>query len=245
MSISIIEDPHKNVELEFVMNGPIFDQGLPIPLTIKALEAVQGIVDKSYLVLAHKKRMSSHERSVFFLQSQGIEKGSLFTNLALAFTAAQPLLPIISDLGPTGVWEYTKEAFQFLKIVFEAKKRGEEVVVTQSGDGSIVNVNTGTQTITFNGPVYQIANSALPHYEYLAHQLDPAKVTDIRFGKGAQKDIFLDVADKTLFDLPIKVGEVTHDILCEIFEFDKYSSTGRVTIFQNQSCQKASTNFQS
>lgn len=83
-----IEDPHTQVNLEFMMQGPVFDEGLPLPLTIKSLEAVQGIFDKSYLVLAHKTRMSARERGLFYLRAQGVRKGSLLATLGLAFTAA-------------------------------------------------------------------------------------------------------------------------------------------------------------
>jgi hypothetical protein len=106
-----IEDPHPAVDLQFVMNGPIFDEGLPLPLTIKSLEAIQGIADKSYLVLANKRRMSAQERNLFYLQSQGIQRGSLIAAMGLVFTAVQPALPIVSNHGPTGVWEYAKHSF--------------------------------------------------------------------------------------------------------------------------------------
>lgn len=53
MAKLIIEDPHKPVELQFVMRGPVFDAGLPIPLVTKSLDSVQGILDRSYLVLAN------------------------------------------------------------------------------------------------------------------------------------------------------------------------------------------------
>lgn len=152
MAELIIENPHKPVELEFVMQGPVFDAGLPIPLTTKSLDSLQGILDRSYLVLANKQRMSAQERSLFYLRSQGIERGSLFTTVGLVFSASQPMLPIISNLGPSGVWEYAKQAFEFLKIVFEAKKKGEPVTITQTGNGSLVNVNTGSQSFVFQWP---------------------------------------------------------------------------------------------
>lgn len=238
-----IENPHKPVELEFVMNGPVFNNGLPIPLTTKSLDSIQGILDRSYLVLANKQRMSAQERSLFYLRSQGIQRGSLISTLGLVFTATQPALPIISNLGPTGVWEYAKQAFEFLKIIFEAKKRGEPITVTQSGDGSTVNVNTASQSFTFNGPVYHIANSSLPHYEFLSNQLGQQKVTDIRLGAGKRRDIALTVEDCDLFDLPSRIEEQQHGIDCEIFEFDKYDGTGRASIFDGQSIPKGEYRF--
>jgi hypothetical protein len=224
------------------MKGPVFDPGLPIPLTIRSLESVQGLLDRSYLVLSHKQRISAQERSLFFLRSQGIEHGSLFATLGLVFTAAQPVLPIVSDLGPSGVWEHAKQAFEFLKIIFEAKKQGASVDITQTGDG-LINVNTGSQTFVFNSPVYYIANNSLPHYEFLSKQLAPERVTDIRIGEGRRRDIALGLPERELFELPSIVEEKQHSVRGEIFEFDKYEGTGRLNVEDGQSIPKGEYRF--
>jgi hypothetical protein len=180
---------------------------------------------------------------MFYLRTSGITRGSLESNLGLIYSAAQLGLPFVSNLGPQGVWEYTKETFSFLKMIFEAKKDGHPVAVTQSGDGSVANVNTGTQNITFNGPVFNIANAALPHYEYLAKQLQPEKVRDIRIGIGSSKDIYLDLPDSRLFELPTKIEEHTHTLQGELFEFDKYNGTGRLSVFAEQTIPKGEYRF--
>lgn len=243
MSDLLIDDPHGPVNLEFEMQGPIFEEGLPLPVTIKSLECIQGVVDRSYLALANKTRMSAQERSLFYLRSQGIRRGSLFTEFGLVFSALQPALPIISSLGPTGVWEYAKEAFEFLRLVFEAKKNGGDISIQQSGDGSLMNVNTGTQSATFNQCTFNIATNSLPYYEQLAKYLSPEKVTDIRLGKGRARDISLSLKDQTLFDLPTKIESDQHPLDCEIFEFDKYDGTGRVSVFDDQSLPKGEYKF--
>jgi len=238
-----IDNPHKPVELQFEMQGPVFDEGLPLPLTIKSLECVQGIVDRSYLVLANKNRMSAQERSLFYLRSQGIKRGSLLTDFGLIFSAVQPALPIISNLGATGVWEYAKQAFEFLKVVFEAKKNGETVTISQSGDGSFINANTGSQTLAFDSCVFNIATGSLPHYEQLAKLIAPERVTDMRLGEGRSRDIALSLNDRSLFELPIKIQEEQHPIDCEIFEFDKYDGTGRISVFDAQTIPKGEYKF--
>lgn len=228
-----IEDPHQPVSLQFAMQGPIFEEGLPLPLTIKSLESLQGIFDKAYLVLAHKSRISSQERSLFYLRSQGIYHGSLLTTFGLAFTAAQPGLPIISDLGPAGVWTYAKNAYQFLRFIFNAKQKGGQVSITQNGNGTLF-VNTGSQTFTISNSVVQIANNSLPHYEQLASTLDPKRVTEVTLGNPALPEIQLALPDRKLFELPAVVSDEPKQIHCEIYEFDKYSNTGRLKTFQGQ-----------
>jgi hypothetical protein len=186
--------------------------------------------------------MSAHDRTLFYLRSQTIRRGSLYADLGLVLTTAQIVLPVVSDLGPTGIWQYAKEAFEFLKIVFEAKKAGAPVTIEQTGDG-LVNVNTGSQTLTFNGPVYYIANGSLAHYEFLSKQLAPDRVIDIRLSEGPGRDIGLQLHDRDLFELPTKIGDQQHSLKCEIFEFDKYDGTGRLAVQDGQSIPKGEYRF--
>jgi hypothetical protein len=240
-----VENPHSPVEVIFEMRGPVFDKGLPLPITIKALEAIQSIFDRTYTELAHKKKISSLDRGEFFLSSQGIYQGSLLTTLGVIFTSTQPGLPLVTNLGPAGVWEYTKETFKFLKLVYGQFKKGDgKFSVTQSGDGSIVNVNTGTQTVTFNNAVFNIANKALPAYESLTSLLAPNRVTEIRLGEREEPAIRLVLEDANLFNLPTTVGTAPQNVHGEIFEFDKFNRKGRISVAPLQELKHGNYRFE-
>lgn len=66
---------------------------------------------------------------------------------------------------------------------------------------------------------------------------------DIRLGEGQRRDIALRVSDKDLFELPTKMEEQQHALSCEIFEFDKYDGTGRLSVFDEQSVKKGEYRF--
>lgn len=239
-----IQDPNIPVKIEFEMKGPAFATGIPIPLAIKSLEAVQGIVDRSYLVLANKRKLSAFERSQFYLSSKDIHHSSLKTDLELIFAAVQPVLPFISNLGPTGVWEFAKHTFEFLKLVYSSKQEGIQVNLTINGDNNTVSVNTGSQTSTFSQQVMPIAIGSLPHYEYLAKQLNDDRVQDIRLGSGSQRDIALTLADSNLFSLPSTIEEQILPVCCEVFEFDKYDGDGKLSVFPDQPIPRGEYKFQ-
>lgn len=238
-----IENPNLPVTVQFELHGPIFESGLPIPLTVKTLESVQGIVDRSFLVLSNKKKLSSVDRAQFFLRSRDIRHSSLRADLELVFAVAQPVLPFISNLGPTGVWEYTKLSFEFLKMIFLAKKDGQPIQITNTGDGSPITVITGEQHNTFNAPVFQIAAGALPHYENLTKQLATDRVNDIRLGQNSRRDIAFTLADAELFHLPSTIEEQIIPVSCEVFEFDKYDGIGRLSVFPDQPIAKGEYKF--
>lgn len=243
MSELEIQNPNLPVTVQFEMHGPIFENGLPIPLTIKTLESVQGIVDRSFLVLANKIKLSSADRAQFFLRSRDIHHSSLRTDLELIFAIAQPILPFISNLGPTGVWEYTKQSFEFLKLIFAAQKEGQPIQIKNNGDGNTFQVVTGGQTNVYNGPVFNIAAGALPHYENLTRQLASDRVNDIRLGQGDRRDIAFTLSDAELFHLPSTIEEQIIPVSCEVFEFDKYDGSGRLSVFPDQPISKGEYKF--
>ncbi|MDP3521008.1 MAG: hypothetical protein Q8S02_10350 [Hydrogenophaga sp.] len=243
MPILEVEAPNAAVDLQFKMEGPAFDRGMPLPLMVDSLGHVQGVLDKSYLGLIGKRRLSREERLRFYLQAQRIEHSSLLADLGVVFTGAQTVLPLFGVLGPSGIWEYAKSAFEFLKFVFEAVRKGERVTYTWNADRSVVHVNTGTQTQVFNGPVFNIGELSLVHYQGLTQVLDASNVTDIRLGEKAHPEIKLALPDRGLFELPTKIEEQPHKIACEILEFDKIERDGRMKVLPSQSIPEADYRF--
>lgn len=84
------------------------------------------------------------------------------------FAGVQTVLPLFGALGPTGIWEYAKQTYEFLKLVFEAVKNKQQVSYQWNTERSVLHVNTGTQTQVFNAPVFNIAQLSINHYQGLA-----------------------------------------------------------------------------
>lgn len=118
-----------------------------------------------------------------------------------------------------------------MKFIFEEKKKGGDVTITQSGNDSTLVVNTGTQTFNISNSILQIANGSLTHYEHLATSLSEHKVHAISLGKANLPEIKLTKSDSDLFVLPSKISLEPISIDCEIYEFDKYSNKGRLKVF--------------
>jgi hypothetical protein len=45
MALLEVENSNEDLVLQFRMQGPIFDNGIPVPIMINALGHVQGIID--------------------------------------------------------------------------------------------------------------------------------------------------------------------------------------------------------
>lgn len=244
MPLLELPDPNAETTLQFKMRGPVFDDGIPIPLLVDSLGHVQGLMDKAYLGLIDRKRLSREERLRFYLKTHQIEQSSLLASLGVVYTGAQTVLPIFGALGPNGVWEYAKSAFEFIKLVFGSVKKGQTVTYEFNADHSVVQVNTGTQTQIFNGPVFNIASMSIGHYQGLAQTLDQSRVTDIRLGEGIRRDIGISLPEREMFDFPSRVEDQPHHVQCEIYEFDKIDKDGRLQVGPGQSIPHGQYRFE-
>ena len=104
--------------LSFKMEGPIFERGVPLHLVIGGLTELHHVVDKTYIVLHDKKRVSRSDREQFQIVSHKFSSSSFLTEFEILLTGVQLALPFISQYGPQNIWDYTKETFSFLKQIF-------------------------------------------------------------------------------------------------------------------------------
>lgn len=216
---------------EFKIDGSALKEGVPIPLAIAALESFQSILDKTYLVSIGKEKITAQEREKFFLRATKFKHGSLLTHFDIAVQGVQLVLPILSTFGPQNIWDYTKETFGFLKTVCESVQKGVEPKYNFNNKGD-VELHIGDVHHHYHAPVIQIGKLALPSYQSLAHLIDPKKLTEISAGHLNHKkpDIFIGQEDKNIFDIPTKIEKDTIDIKCEVFDFNKYKNSGKLSV---------------
>ncbi|MCX5820248.1 MAG: fructose 1,6-bisphosphatase [Deltaproteobacteria bacterium] len=222
---------------EFKLDGPVFREGVPIHLVIKAWDNFQSVVDKTYLTMTESQRISAKDREAFFLRASQFERGSFLTKFEIVISGVQFAMPFISTLGPQNLWEYTKETFNFLKLICSLKSTEDKPRVEISNSQQ-VSFQIGDNHYQFNGPIYQIAEKALPAYQDLAHMLEPGKLEYISAGSGINPEIVLraDVKfdDRKLFDLPTKLQNEPVELQCEIFDFNKFKNIGKLRIRADQ-----------
>ncbi len=108
---------------EFKLEGPIFEEGIPIHLVIKAWENFQAIIDKTYLVATESHRLSQKDREIYYLRAKEFKRGSFLTNFEIYLGGIQLALPMVGVLGPQNIWDFTKESFNFLKLICENQKK--------------------------------------------------------------------------------------------------------------------------
>lgn len=218
-------------ELQFKIDGPALKEGVPLPVAISALSSFQSIVDKTYLVTTEKSRITASEREKFYLRATEFKQGSLLTYFDIALQGVQLGLPLVSSFGPQNIWDLTKDTFSMLKTVCGAVQGGKKPTYEFNNDGD-VDLRIGDEHHHYHGPVFQIAQLALPNYQDLAHLLGNKKLTEISAGQkfSSQNDIYLNEMDREAFDIPTKIKKETTELKCEVFDFNKYKNIGKLSV---------------
>jgi hypothetical protein len=232
--------------IQFKMDGPIFKENMPLHTVITGLSEFQNIIDKTYIVLSGKTKVSSADRQIYQIVASEFRKGSFISDLQILIAgSSQILMPFMSDLSPKIIWQFTKDAFSLLKIVFESKKKGIPTEII-AGDNNTINVHSGDIHTTFNGPVFNIAKLVVPHYQKMSDMLNEGEVESISAGEKDTPEkpaILLKTADKGLFKTKPDLREEPLIIDCEIFDFNKYSNIGKLHVYPEQPIPEGEYSF--
>lgn len=218
-------------DLQFKIDGPILKKGVPLHIALNTLDNFQSIIDKSYLVWTSSKRVSSKDREKYFIQVREFRQNTLTTFFDIIIQGAQLTLPLFAAIGPRNIWDYTVEAYKFLRLVCNAVQNDQQTQYEFNSNGQTI-VRIGNEIHNYYAPVYQIAQLSLPHYQNLTATLSPEKITNIQAGKikTEEPDIQLTVEDKHAFDIPTRIEKETVKLKCEIFDFNKYKNAGRLAV---------------
>lgn len=219
-------------DFRFRMDGPIFDDGMPLPLALSSLQEVQAIFDKSYLVLAGGKKVTKKDRDQFYLKTFNIRHGSLESDLQIVYEVAQYTIPAIAAHAPKDIWDLTQQGWDFLKFIYGLAAKGERPMY-EARDNGTINVFNGENVRVYNSSVVKVGESSVNHWRALNHKLKEGRVETYSMGSSANPEIELFSSEKTIFDNPTHVDKVPVDVSCDIYDFNKRNNVGKLTVTGN------------
>jgi hypothetical protein len=220
--------------IRFYMTGPAFESDIPLHLMLTTLQDFQSILDKTYLGLTGRKRMSREERFRFELRSQGIKTGSLKSYFDIVLNGSQTFLPMFTVASPADIWEYTKSAFECLKAVFKNFKRQNQPTYSASDKATIIHTEDNSSHVTNNySLVMPIAKETMPHYmDMIAHIKDEG-VDSISFGPETSP-ITLGEPETRIFHLATTIDKNPVTFECTVIAFHKIKRAGKLIVCKNQ-----------
>ncbi len=232
-----------NEKIYFKMEGPAFKDNMPLHTVLAGLHELQNIVDRTYLVFSDRKRISSTDRENYRLVAHEFRQGSFWSEIEICCVVTQFMLPFACQLTPKTLWEYTKEAFDFLKLVLSFSKEGKTPSVEAGEHGTVNICYGGEQTFNFNAPIINIGKQALPHYQHYTQLIEKEGVDEITIGRHDAPEISLGKNDSELFNQPSQLMSNTVTLRCEIFDFNKYKNTGKLAVSPGESIPEGQYGF--
>lgn len=234
MSLIDLDDPQRAVQIDLYMEGRAFESGIPVHLMLQGFETSQTILDRAYLGLMGRARFTAEERQRFYLLTKGVKHSSLDSWMDLVLTGVQTSFPVLGALGPAGIWEYSKQAYELLKFAYEAVKKGDQPTYQNNGDGTF-SVHNGTQINVYNGPVFNIAKSSQRAYVDMAKNVIDGTINSFSLTeRNAEAAIRIAQNEASFFNIPSVIDPQPLELDCEIFDFNKFEDIGKLRVFDGQ-----------
>ena len=226
-----------NKNIKFEIHGNEMEAGYNLHYVVKSLSEFHSILDKAYLVLSDKVKMSESDRNFYQVKMISVNKGSFIADLSLSFMAAyQTTFPFVASLSPKGIWEITLQGYEYLRFVFDAFHKGETIKI-ENGDNNMVTVVRGNNnSIKIHPITIQLVGNATNEYQDLVNNIGSGRGIDKISIKEKTKEgngIFIDAQDKELFQSSKVVDEVPAKFLGKIFRIDGHSCTGRLSVLNS------------
>ncbi|MHA2055173.1 MAG: fructose 1,6-bisphosphatase [Candidatus Hodarchaeales archaeon] len=235
---------NKNSEIiTFKLEGSAFRDGISLHELNVALLEFQTIIDKSYSDFTGTKRITKKERDRYKIISRRFGAGSFVTDIQIILIGTQITLGFIQHFTPQTIWKLTKNTFEFLKLIYTAKKEGTQFNMTVGDNNSNVTLQINKNTYKFDGPIYNIGCDSLHHYQNLSALLENKGVEKIEASTQDKPDIVLTQQDKHLFKIPARIEEEPKTIKAEIFDFNKYKNIGKLKVLPGQSIPEGHYSF--
>ena len=234
MSLIDLDNPQREVKINLHMDGHAFEHGIPVHLLLQGFETSQTIFDRSYLGLIDRARFTAEERQRFYLLTQGVRHSSLASWMDLVLTGVQISIPTLGALGPAGIWEYAKQAYDLLKFAYGSVKNGNLPTYQNNSDGTL-NVNNGTQINVYNGTVITIARASQRSYVDMAKNVADGTINSFSLSeKDSNEVIRIDSDEAEFFNIPSSIDHQPLELSCEIFDFNKFDDVGKLRVFEDQ-----------
>jgi hypothetical protein len=218
-------------QVEFSLDGPEFRDGVPILKVTDALREFHSTVDKAYLSILAREKITRQDRSVYKLSATRVGIGSFYSDIQIVVPAAQFALSFLpAGIGPDHVWEVVKNAFTFLRTMAFWRKEGKDpkVEISPTGDASKLLAVGVNNSITVNHIVYNAATRSEGHVKSLAKLVDGEHITGLSALDEKKEGIRLLPPDNDLFNPATHMDDQPLELTAKIYRLDVESRSGRL-----------------
>ncbi|MBN2468019.1 MAG: hypothetical protein JXD19_07695 [Deltaproteobacteria bacterium] len=224
-----MENTPPNIQpLFYEISGPeVLKEEIPLYEVLGSLREYMNILDRSYLTLTGKDRLTKKERKSYKIIAYKFSPGSLNIDLSIqTFDILQHVFPFIIPAGAHGVWELAKSSYDFVKLVYEARSENRPVEVSTN--------NSVEQLVQQDGNNIQIHPSVAINAEHIENSVIIIS-NQIREGINRytlqdenEQGIKITENEKRLFSPETIVDDKPESLLVNIYRLDTESRKGKL-----------------
>lgn len=228
----------KEEKIAFAIRGPAVEGSFRLDVFNDILGSYQQILDRSFLAVMGKKRMSLAERALFTTTILEWKRGSILIDVAVV---AIPLIQSFIDLKTSHphfltMSEVVELTYKFLKARIEqfAKTGKEPTVQIINSPNAQVILNIGDGKIEVSQNLVDAANLTEPHYKKLTSHIDGKGIMEIASWSREERGLSLNVEDNQFFNPSTAIDDRVQPLSAKIFRFDVESASGRLRVVDSE-----------
>jgi len=213
--------------------GPaVLKERIPLYEVIGTLREYMNIIDRSYLTLTGKDRLSKKEREKYKIIAYEFNPGSLHIDLAIElYEIVQLVFPFMMPAGATGLWDLTKSSYNFVKTVAKLRAGGEDPVIQE--DNSIQSYIIGDNNKIMVNPSISINSDKIEEsVQKIGSFISPGAVEQVALKDMEEDGISITEEEKRLFNPETTISEDTETIVVKIYRLDIESKKGKLYILE-------------
>jgi len=225
--------PENNQPLLYELTGPdVLKDRVPLFEVVGTLKEYMNIIDKSYLTLTKKDRLSKKEREKYKIIAYKFDPGSLNIDLAIElFDYVQQVFPFVMPVGAAGLWDVTKASYNFVKTVTELRFNNIEPTITE--DNSVNYYVLGDNNQILVNPAIAINGDRIEeNVQRIGAFIKPGAIDKVSLTDPAREGIPITGKEKELFNPETTVSDQVEQITAKIYRLDVESKRGRLRIIE-------------
>lgn len=226
----------KSNELTLTFKGQEFDEGFNLFYLAKGLTNINSLIDKSYLTIEAKQKMTERDREVLQVKTYNVRTGSFEADFFIQLGAVTgSLLPMVTSLSPNDVWSLVTESFKYLNTVIAGHSRGEQFHFEQTESTNVINiVNSENVTVQQIHPdVLENVRKSAHTFEQLTKLIAPEKGVEsisVRDKDLNKKQFFIGVEEKMNFENRKRLDPNPVVFMGQIYKVDGEGFNGKLKV---------------
>jgi len=229
-----VEKTNNVQPLLYYIKGPeVLKDRIPLYEVIGTLSEYMNILDRSYLTISHRERLSRKEREKYKVIAYQFAPGSLEVKMAIELSeAVQMGLAFAMPAGAKGLWNVARTTFDYVKTIVRFRSNGVEPIIKPDdqipgfrvGDNNTVIVNS---VININADKIEEAITKISGY------IRPGSIDTVALKEPEEPEgdgITFSEEENLLFNPDVEVEKETRKITAAIYRLDVESGKGKLRV---------------